>query len=216
MLKCDLQPTPIQSKENQVSVLLKESDHMVELRQANVVKNWTDKHTVSQNLPDFIAGLNRIGSFNLTGAEQPLVTKPDGTKIADPRDAILVGSANETDTLEFILSRIFEMDVSGMRLGKSDEGSIKLYSQYREKLEAIMRARHAQEANDLDDLKGKMSSESKSLDEYKERLHEWSFSTGSYFVGEDGFNPQQLAKDKETLPIVRTLISNLSAGATLS
>lgn len=216
MLQIDAQTVTKQAAGGHVEVQLKESDHMVALRLANVVKNWTNKQTVSQNLPDFIAGLNRIGSFDLTGAEQTQLTKLDGSQVPDPRDDILVGGANETDTLEFVLSRIFQMDVSGMRLGKSDEDLVKLYSQYREKLVAIKRARYALQFTELNVLKSTMRDESKSNEEYVEKLREWSFSTGSYFEGKGGLNDQQLAKDKKILPKVRALISSLSTGTPLS
>lgn len=217
MISLDTQTMTHSTGEGKLHIQLKESDHSLELWQAEVVKNWTDKTSVSLNLPNFIAGLNKVGSFDLAGAEQVLVQKPDGTRVVDPRDDILVGRANETDTLEFLLSRIFQMDVKGMSLGKSDEGLVKLYSDYRGRLVEIMRTRHALKSDDLNNLKVTMREDSnKSQEDYLDLLRDWSYGEGPYFEGSTGFDAQQLEKDKETLPKVRALISNLSSGTPLS
>jgi len=202
-------PPPLENGLQPVALALKETDHARELKQVRVLKTWKDKQDLNLNLDPFVQGLARIGSFDLSDSPVQLVMKRDGTTVPDPTDAILTGHAPASDTVDFILHRVFQIDLSesGEAMGKPIQVYVKIYNQYREALVAKMRARDAARANLQDQWKHKALFDYPSHNPIQ-ALSEWSENEGTHY---QSFLQDQEQLDQELLPNLKKLLQRLGS-----
>jgi|GEM_PF-5419389 len=202
-------PPPLKDGLQPVALALKENAHARELKQARVLKTWEDKRDLNLNFEPFIQGLAHIGSFDLSDSPVQLVMKRDGTTVPDPTDAILTGQAEASPTVDFILSRIFQINLndSGEAMGQPIEASVEIYNQYREALVAKMRARDAARANLRDKWKHKALFDHPNHNPIQ-ALSEWSENKGTHY---QSFLQEQELLDRQLLPNLKKLLQRLGS-----
>ncbi|EKD62943.1 MAG: hypothetical protein ACD_52C00008G0001 [uncultured bacterium] len=200
---------PLENGLQPVALALKETDHARELKQARVLKTWKDKRDLNLYFDDFVQGLARIGSFDLSDSPVQLVMKRDGTTVPDPTDAILTGHADASPTVDFILSRISQIDLSesGEAMGQPIGVSVRVYNQYREALVAKMRTRDATRSNLQDQWKHKALFDHPSQNPIQ-ALSEWSENKGTHY---QSFLQEQELSDQQLLPNLKKLLQRLGS-----